>query len=111
MGSKDKIKDAMINRTASRCMVSSSDVEKIIDFQGKDASRAVKVYSEVEFVGWGKFMISQSKVKKRISNLEFGIKIVEEQIKSEVSETRKKYLSTKIVGMTETLEFLKNKLK
>lgn len=106
---KDKVKDVLITRTAIKCLVSDHIVEKIIDFQGRDAARAVKLYSEVEFVGWGKFMVSKAKLRRNIESLERGIQIVTTSLTEELTEARRKYLETKLKGMQERLLYLKNK--
>lgn len=107
---KDKIKDVLITRTAIKCLMSTELVEKIINFQGKDASEAVRVYSQVEFVGLGKFLISQAKVKRRIASYIKGIDIVEEKIQKTETLSKKNQLNIKLEGMKEKLEFYKTKL-
>lgn len=101
----------MITRTATSCLVDEVIVEQIVNFQAKDASNAVKVYNEVEFVGFGKFLLREYKVKKRISNLEKGIQNSEAQLEVATSEVRIKYLKAKIEGMIKQLQYLKSKLK
>lgn len=108
---KSKIKDVMITRTAIKCLLPTEVVEKIVDFQGKDASSiGVKNYNEVEFVGFGKFLVSKNKVKNRIKNLERGIPIVEEQLLEDLTDGRRAYLITKLNGMKSQLTYYINKL-
>lgn len=107
---RDKIKDVLITRTAIKCLTATEVVEKIVNFQGKDASEAVKIHKEVEFVGWGKFMISQAKVRRRVFSMERGIIIVTQQIEDCVDEARIRDLNIKLEAMKEKLLYYKSKL-
>lgn len=108
---KDKIKERMVTKTAIAMLLDPEIVEKVVDFQFKNALQAVKIHNEVEFVGFGKFILREYKVKKRIVNLEKGIQRVKDQLDATTSENRINYLSTKLNGMSEQLAYLKSKLK
>lgn len=45
-------------------------ISKVISHQGEDGLKAVKLHDEVEFSGFGKFYMSQVKLKKKIFSME-----------------------------------------
>lgn len=107
---REKVSDLLITRTAIKTLTSESVVEKIISFQGKDASKAVKEYDEVEFSGFGKFLRSQKKTLKKIQRLEEGIEKVQNKLKVEEDPDLMIVFSRKLIGMEEHLEYHKTKL-
>jgi nucleoid DNA-binding protein len=66
----EKIKDVLITRTAIKHLQSEAVVEKVINFQFKDACEMMKIHHQIEISGFGKFMISGPKVTKRIKRIE-----------------------------------------
>lgn len=65
----EKLRDVLITRTAIKTLQSEALVERIISFQFKDANEATKIYNEVEISGFGKFMLSARKARKKIEKL------------------------------------------
>jgi hypothetical protein len=66
---KDKLKQVLITRTATKTIVSEAVVEKVIFFAFAQANKAAKVNNEVEISGFGKFIFSEKKARKRILKL------------------------------------------
>jgi nucleoid DNA-binding protein len=66
---KDKLKQVLITRTATKTIVSESVVEKVIFFAYAQANKAAKVNNEVEISGFGKFIFSEKKALKRLAKL------------------------------------------
>jgi nucleoid DNA-binding protein len=64
------IKEAICQDIAKELEIDIELVNKVIQFQGEDALRAVKEFKEVEFSGFGKFLLSQTKLGNRIKKLE-----------------------------------------
>lgn len=48
--------------------ISEDIISKVIAFQGEDSLKAVKQYDEVEFSGFGKFYLSETKLHKALTN-------------------------------------------
>ena len=67
------IKDDLIGQLALSMELSEDIISKIVSFQGEDALKAVKLHDEIEFSGFGKFYLSQTKLKKRLSAYERAI--------------------------------------
>lgn len=64
------LKEAICQDIAKELEIDIELVNKVIQFQGEDALRAVKEFKEVEFSGFGKFLLSQNKLLNRITKLE-----------------------------------------
>ena len=60
------IKDKLIEQVATELRQPEDWVDKIITHQFKQAAEAMKIFNEVEISGFGKFLQSQSKLKRRI---------------------------------------------
>ncbi len=59
--------DYLVRKVAVRVMKGEEIVAKVISHSFKEAHAALKVHSEVEISGFGKFYISQVKLKNRIA--------------------------------------------
>jgi len=64
------LKDFLIQETAEQMELPLELVKDIISFQGEDASKAAHTYNEIEFSGFGKFLISQYRTKKKIEKMQ-----------------------------------------
>lgn len=82
--------------------LSEDIISKVIAFQGEDGLKAVKQHHEVEFSGFGKFYLSQARVKRRIDNLQ---KMLGHLKNKPVLDERK------ISGIEKELEIVKTKLR
>lgn len=60
------VKEELIKKVAADLELSEDIVSEIISFQGQDALEYVKIVQELEFSGFGKFLLSQSKLRKKI---------------------------------------------
>lgn len=65
-----KNKDYFIKQTAEQMELPLELVNAVISFQGEDAARAAHIYNEIEFSGFGKFLLSQHRLKKNIERAE-----------------------------------------
>lgn len=65
-----KNKDYFIKKTAEEMEISEELVNAVIRHQGEDAAKACHIYREIEFSGFGKFIISQHRVKRMIKGME-----------------------------------------
>lgn len=106
---KGKVHDLLIKKVAIKTLTPESIVEKIISFQGKDANRHARDNDEIEFSGFGKFMRSQNKTKKKVLSMEVMLGKLEAQSLSEEGEL---LLATmkKINHIKESLEYHKTKI-
>src|SRR5271167_2883740 len=68
--SPDKLRDVLITRTAIKTLQSEKVVEKVISFQFRDANEAIKLCNQVEISGFGKFISSRSKMRKKLRKME-----------------------------------------
>lgn len=66
-------KEVLIKQVATAMELPEDTVFKVIAFQGEDALKAVKIHDELEFSGFGKFYLSQTKLKRYLSNMYKGI--------------------------------------
>lgn len=66
----DKLKGVLITRTAIKTLASEDIVEKVIMFQFKDARDAMVEHEQIELSGFGKFMTSRNKLRKKVEKLE-----------------------------------------
>jgi hypothetical protein len=109
--SPDKIKDVLITRTAIKLLQSESVVEKVIGFQFKDALQMTRVHHQVEISGFGKLLISGTKVKKRIEKLEKISTALRNALENpeKLGELKTISYTKKLESATETLEYLKTR--
>lgn len=104
MARERPIKDILIEKTAEERGQPINVVEDVLRWVFSDAVSAMKTYEEVEISGWGKYMISQTKLKKRIADKERMLFYLKRMPSS--PDTQKK-----IDEITHTLEYFYSKLK
>lgn len=63
-------REELQKKVAEETDIPEDVVHKIISFQGEDALKAVKKVHELEFSGFGKFLLSQTKIKKKLKMYE-----------------------------------------
>lgn len=107
----EKLKDVLITRTAIRTLKPESVVEKVISHQFKGARDAVKVHAQVEISGFGKFLLSQPKLIKKILRHEQLLEACKEAQGHATTERRRSSLQQKINVLTDDLTFLRSKRK
>lgn len=66
----EKLKDILLTKTALDTGQTKEVVEKVISFQFRDVLKMLREVKEVEITGLGKFMISNSKLRKKIGETE-----------------------------------------
>lgn len=80
-------KEKLIIQTAEEMELPQDLIAAVISFQGEDAAKATHMHKEIEFSGFGKFLFSTPKAKRKIANMER--KLEEGKVKEEDME---KYL-------------------
>lgn len=61
----DRIKSILITRTAIKELISEDIVDRVINFQFKDFKDMVHEHDQIEVSGFGKFLVSMTKVEKK----------------------------------------------
>lgn len=75
------LKDHLIEETAVQMELPILLVQDVISFQGEDAAKATHHYNEIEFSGFGKFLLSMHRTNRKIIRMEK--KIEEGRVKEE----------------------------
>lgn len=65
-----KNKEYFIKKMAEEMSLPVELINTVIMFQGEDAGKACHIYNEIEFSGFGKFLLSQNKLKKMMGRVE-----------------------------------------
>lgn len=65
-----QIKDWLIRKTAEQLGISESLAETVIGDSYRNANKAARTVSEIEISGFGTFMVSQSKIRRKIEYFE-----------------------------------------
>jgi nucleoid DNA-binding protein len=108
----DKLKGVLITRTAIKTLVPEDIVEKVITFQFKDATKAMKQHEQIEISGFGKFMTSPRKIEKKIAKLEETLMGMNTKLKErahEIPERRLAIWDKLTESIEKELSFLKTK--
>lgn len=110
----DRLKGVLITRTAIKTLVAEDIVEQIISFQFKDVKELVRSYNEVEISGFGKFLVSAAKLRKKIAKLNLVIASIEKKLEEEEKQggiplKKKEYWLDHIEKLKGILEFLNTK--
>ncbi len=110
---QDKFKDVLIKRTSEKTEVPEEVVAKIIDFEFKDARDALHRFSQVEISGFGKFIVSNAKTRKKIRRLH---DIEEAYIRKldnetlDLADSKKDLLLSRLGVVRENIERLKTRM-
>lgn len=64
------LKDKLIQYTADETELPEELVESVISWVYKDTNKATALYSQIEISGFGKLLVSKSKLSKRINKFE-----------------------------------------
>lgn len=107
----DKQARVFITRTALKSLTSESTVEKVISFQFKDLLRALKTYSSIEISGFGRFFISQNKLRRRLETVYRTQEAYINRLKGEMSDSKREYTAEIVVELKEDIEYLTKRLK
>lgn len=105
-----RIKDVLITRTAIKLLKPESVVDKIVSFQFKDAIVHTKIVNEIEISGFGKFYVSQAKLRKKVKKLNIKIEMIDRGLSNpEIIPERKRVLELKRTSAIAALALLKTK--
>jgi nucleoid DNA-binding protein len=102
------IKDQLVQQVAEDLKQPENVVDKVITHQFKHANQAMKLYSQVEISGFGKFEQSQAKIKRRIQKKE---EIRDALQKKTPEELLTNNYQRKLSGVLAELEFYYSRLK
>lgn len=107
----DRIKSILITKTAIKELTSEDVVEKVIMFQFKDFRKMVFEHDQVEITGFGKFLVSPNKVRKKEVKLHNSITKFQGKLDTEpdASGSRKEYWTEMVRRAHELLEDLKTR--
>lgn len=103
------LKDKLIEKTAQDLKQPESLVHKVVTWQFANASQAVKWASEVEISGFGTFIISKPKVKRRLDKYSEVAEIIKQKLPSLSPHEQLPY-HKKLESLAETLSFYQKKL-
>lgn len=109
----DKLKDTLIKGAAEKTGKSEDIIEKVINFAFSDAKDAAKEYGEVEISGFGKFIISNAKITRKMRRF---LDIEEAYILrmkdgDDLSERKQEQLIHRLGLARETIEHLKSRMR
>jgi nucleoid DNA-binding protein len=89
--------DVFITKTATLTLTNPTTVEKVMNFHFRDLLKALSTYKSVEITGFGKFTLSQNKLKRRLKELysirERAEKLLEEKVDCKNEEDLKRRLN------------------
>lgn len=103
MAAQQSLKEFLIEKTAEELSQSPLLVSDVLRWVFKDVTQAFKIHNEIEISGWGKFLISQNKLRKRIQRMERMKKAMEALPQTED-------MMEKISNVTASLQFFYSKL-
>jgi len=108
----DKMKEVLISETAIRLLQPQDTVDKVINFEFKEARDAFKLHGEVEISGFGKFVVSQAKLRRKLNmQVIYETAYLKKLEKDEFLTTKKKEdLIVRLNQTRATIEYLKTKL-
>jgi nucleoid DNA-binding protein len=98
-----------VERVARELQQPEELVDKIVSHQFKSAVEALKTERSVEISGFGKFLISPSKIKKRIAKTELMLQRIQDRIPTLEGATQESWLK-KEQGVKQLLSFYEGRL-
>jgi nucleoid DNA-binding protein len=108
----DKLKGVLITRTAIKTLMPEDIVEKVIMFQFKDIKEAAYTHEQMEVSGFGKFLISNAKLKRKKEKLVRVLEGMAKKVKErphEIPANRLAVWDKMTQDTQEQLEYLKTK--
>lgn len=103
-------RDFMVSKTAEDLGLDNDIVEDVIMDSFKALNSAAKVYNEIEISGFGKYLLSQYKLRTRITRYTLALITVEDKIPTLTNPEQKGRFESKRDKLIESLEFLKTKI-
>lgn len=104
------VKDWLIEHTAKDLKMDESLCNKVISWIFLKTKEATETHSSVEVSGFGKFLISPTKIKKRIARCEFNISYFQRKADAETDEEKKALLIKRVAGSQNRMNYLKSRL-
>lgn len=77
-----QVKDKLIKKVADELKFEEVVVEKVIAWSFENANKATHHHNEIEFSGFGKIMVSQYKLKRRMEKMQIFINSYHQQLLS-----------------------------
>lgn len=96
------LRDEIIEKVSKDLGISEEITDLVISWSYKKANEATKTNNEVEFSGFGKILVSKTKIARRLKRLEIILEATKNREDSENKEKRLKSINSKI-------EYLKSK--
>jgi len=98
------LKDFLVELTAKELGTGEDEVYNVINWIYKDTRDATGIYRQIELSGFGKLIVSEAKVKKRLTKIN--------AIKESLEKREEKDINTnkKLATAEQVLEFLNTKM-
>lgn len=97
------LKDYLVQITAKEHEICEETVDKVISWIYEDANKATKSFSQIEFSGFGKLLVSIPKTKRRLEKLN--------KMKERLESKEQNDLTTKkLSSLNKNIDFLEKKL-
>jgi hypothetical protein len=108
----DKVRDVLVMKAAIKLLKPEYIVDRVVNFQFKDAAAYTKVENEVEISGFGKFLASPPKMRKKLKFMEKALIKTDEELATPelIPPERLKYLTARRAETEKAIQFLKGKL-
>lgn len=103
-----KLHNFLVRKTAVKTMLMEDIVEIILSHEKRGVNNALRHLGEVELSGFGKFYLSQVKLRKKLMSLEKLGAATEVELLSDPTNT---LLSKKRESINEDLNYLRTKVK
>jgi nucleoid DNA-binding protein len=109
--SKDKLKEVLLNKTATLTVQPTSTVEKVIGFVFEDAKKAFRIHKEVEISGFGVYKMSNVKVIKGLAKFEHLVKGYRALLENpSLTPEKRAILESKLESSEKAITYLKTKV-
>jgi nucleoid DNA-binding protein len=106
-----KQSDVFITKTATKTLTSTEIVDKVIKFHFKDLIRAFNTYSSVEITGFGRFKISQNKLKTKLRDRERYLKTLLANQDNPRYIKGENYLESALAQLNRDITYLKERIQ
>lgn len=103
-----KLHDFLVRKMAVKMMLPEEWIDKVIGHEKKGINEALKSHHQVEISGFGKFVLSQVKLKKKIIGLEKALAINHQRVLDNPANEEAK---GKIEIFEKEIQYHKSKLK
>lgn len=101
--------DVFITKTATKTLTNPKVVEKVMNFHFRDLLKAFHEYSTIEISGFGKFEISQNKLKRRIREIDSFIKNLTKQVDTGIYQRDEEQTKIRLASMEKERAFLESR--